>query len=59
MKNNSSKRLFGIVCFSVGVAVILSIILPNWIWTSLIAFTLMGCGVLFFILVIGFYKYMN
>lgn len=49
MKNSSSRRLFGIVCFSVGVAVILAMILPNWIWMSLIAFTLMGCGVLFFL----------
>ncbi|MBS5026145.1 MAG: 2-oxoglutarate translocator [Romboutsia timonensis] len=49
MKNSSLRRLFGILCFSVGLAIILSMILPNWIWTSLIAFTLMGCGVLFFL----------
>lgn len=49
MKKSSSTKLFGIVCFSIGVAVILSIILPNWIWMSLIAFTLIGCGVLFFL----------
>ncbi len=49
MRNNSSRMLLGILCFSVGIAVILSMILPSWIWTSLIAFTLIGCGVLLFL----------
>lgn len=47
MKNSSLRRLFGILCFSVGLAIILSMILPNWIWMSLIAFTLIVCGALF------------
>lgn len=48
MRNNS-KGLLGILCLSTGSAVILSMILPNWIWTALTAFVLIGCGVLFFL----------
>ncbi|MGL6105348.1 2-oxoglutarate translocator [Romboutsia sp.] len=48
MKNNS-KSLLGIICLATGIAVILSMILPNWIWTVLTAFVLIGCGILFFL----------
>lgn len=48
MKNNS-KNLLGLVCLATGCAVILSMILPNWIWTALTAFVLIGCGILFFL----------
>jgi len=47
MKNSNSRKLLGVLCFSVGVAILLSMILPNWIWMSLIAFTLIVCGALF------------
>ncbi|WP_042271777.1 hypothetical protein [[Clostridium] dakarense] len=46
---NQSKGLLGIVCLATGAAVILSMILPNWIWTALTAFVLIGCGVLLFL----------
>ncbi|MGL5315982.1 MAG: 2-oxoglutarate translocator [Peptostreptococcaceae bacterium] len=48
MRSNS-KSLLGIICLATGGAVILSMILPNWIWTALTAFVLIGCGVLFFL----------
>lgn len=48
MKNNS-KALLGILCLATGGTVILSMILPNWIWTLLVAIALIGCGVFFFL----------
>lgn len=47
MKNN--KGLLGILCLATGSAVILSMILPGWIWTTATALVLIGCGVLFFL----------
>jgi len=52
MRNNS-KGLLGILCLATGGAVILSMILPNWIWTVLTALVLIGCGVLFFLYWVG------
>jgi hypothetical protein len=46
---NDSKSLLGVLCLSIGSAVILSMILPGWIWTAVTALTLIGCGVLFFL----------
>ena len=48
MRSNS-KVLLGIICLAMGGAVILSMILPNWIWTSLTAFVLIGSGILLFL----------
>ncbi len=48
MRNNS-KGLLGILCLATGGVLILSMILPNWIWTVLTALVLIGCGVLFFL----------
>ena len=48
MRSNS-KSLLGIICIATGGAVILSMILPNWLWTALTAFVLIGCGVLLFL----------
>ena len=48
MRKNS-KGLLGILCLATGGVLILSMILPNWIWTVLTALVLIGCGVLFFL----------
>ena len=48
MRSNS-KALLGIICLSMGGAVILSMILPNWIWTLMSAFVLIGSGLLLFL----------
>ena len=45
---NSSKVLLGMLCLSTGGAVLLSMMLPGWIWTLLTAIILIGCGVLLF-----------
>lgn len=41
------KNLLGVICIATGGAVIISMILPNWIWTSLTALVLIGCGLMF------------
>ncbi|GAA3651760.1 2-oxoglutarate translocator [Asaccharospora irregularis] len=46
---NQSQVLLGVLCVASGIALILSIVLPNWIWSSLIALLLIGCGVLLFL----------
>ncbi|RDY28682.1 2-oxoglutarate translocator [Romboutsia weinsteinii] len=46
---NQSKGLLGILCLATGAALILSMILPNWIWSALTALLLVGCGVLLFL----------
>ncbi|MGL5347376.1 MAG: 2-oxoglutarate translocator [Peptostreptococcaceae bacterium] len=46
MRSNS-KSILGVICVATGGALILSMILPNWIWTSLTAFVLIGCGIMF------------
>ena len=46
---NQSKGLLGIICMATGAAVIISMILPNWIFSMLTALVLIGCGVLLFL----------
>lgn len=46
---NQSKGLLGIICMATGGAVILSMILPNWIFSIITALVLIGCGVLLFL----------
>lgn len=46
---NQSKGLLGIICMATGAALIISIILPNWIFSILAALILIGCGVLLFL----------
>ncbi|MBU5306670.1 2-oxoglutarate translocator [Clostridioides mangenotii] len=46
--NNKSKVLIGMLCLSIGVATILSLVLPGWIWSTLTALILIGCGALLF-----------
>jgi len=46
---NQSKGLLGIICIATGAALIMSMILPNWIFSMLIAIVLIGCGVLLFL----------
>ncbi|MEX8341591.1 hypothetical protein ACK2FO_05575 [Clostridioides difficile] len=48
MRNNKSKVLLGILCLATGMAVILSMLLPGWIWSALTALILIGCGALLF-----------
>ncbi|HBM7275561.1 TPA: 2-oxoglutarate translocator [Clostridioides difficile] len=48
MRNNKSKVLLGILCIATGMAVILSMLLPGWIWSALTALILIGCGALLF-----------
>ncbi|CEI73734.1 Hypothetical protein FRIFI_2206 [Romboutsia hominis] len=48
LMKNSSKVLLGMLCLSTGGAVLLSMMLPGWIWTLLTAVILIGCGVLLF-----------
>lgn len=44
-----SKGLLGILCLATGCAVFLSMILPNWIWSGVMALLLIGCGVILFL----------
>ena len=46
---NQSKGFLGILCLATGATVILSMILPNWIFTAITALILIGCGVLLFL----------
>ncbi|RDY24869.1 2-oxoglutarate translocator [Romboutsia maritimum] len=46
---NQSKGLLGIICLATGATVILSMILPNWIWLAITALLLISCGVLLFL----------
>ncbi len=46
---NQSKGVLGVICLATGAAVLLSMILPNWIWTALTSFVLIGCGVALFL----------
>lgn len=45
---NQSKGLLGILCLATGATLLLSILLPNWIWSGLCALLLIGCGALLF-----------
>ncbi|MFI3210592.1 MAG: 2-oxoglutarate translocator [Peptostreptococcaceae bacterium] len=44
MRRNS-KVLLGLFSISIGISTILSLLLPNWMWTLVVAGTLIGCGV--------------
>lgn len=46
---NQSKELLGIICMATGATVIISMILPNWIFSILTALILIVCGVLLFL----------
>ncbi|MEF9990897.1 MAG: 2-oxoglutarate translocator [Romboutsia sp.] len=46
---NKSKGLLGTLCLATGASVILSMILPGWIWSAVVALLLIGCGVLLFL----------
>lgn len=46
---NQSKNILGIICLATGITVLLSMILPNWIWTALTSFVLIGCGIALFL----------
>lgn len=45
MRRNS-KAMLGLVAISIGTTSILSMLLPSWMWTLIVAGTLIGCGVL-------------
>lgn len=45
MRRNS-RALLGFISISVGVSIIISMILPNWIWGVIVSGMLIGCGVL-------------
>ncbi|QJA09216.1 2-oxoglutarate translocator [Romboutsia sp. CE17] len=46
---NQSKGLLGIICIATGAAVIMSMILPSWIFSTLTALVLIVCGVILFL----------
>ncbi|MDR0879920.1 MAG: 2-oxoglutarate translocator [Clostridioides sp.] len=48
MRNNKNRVLLGMLCIATGVATILALILPGWIWSTLAALILIGCGTLLF-----------
>ncbi|WP_149683740.1 2-oxoglutarate translocator [Alkalithermobacter thermoalcaliphilus] len=43
-----TKHLFGLIAIATGVALILTIILPNWLWMTLFAIGLIICGFICF-----------
>ncbi|MDR1773694.1 MAG: 2-oxoglutarate translocator [Clostridioides sp.] len=49
MRNNKYRLIIALICISTGIATVLSIILPGWIFTTLAAVILIGCGVLLFL----------